>query len=277
MPLRRFGGPVRLAASAALHAMLVGGAALVASTVVRGVEPDRVLTAADQPAAHIIFLAPERLRVGGGGGGGGNRQPGPIRRAHGVGADPVTLRVRKPSTPVPAAISSPAPIADVPPLPAVVLESRPMGSGLFNQIGLPSGGVVSGSSMGPGSGGGVGTGRGTGVGEGDGPGLGRGSGGGAGGGVYRPGGPVSSPRLIKEVRPTYTNEALRSGLQGIVWLEAVVTREGRTSHIRVVKSLEDGLDQEAVAAVAEWRFEPGRLAGDPVDVLVTVLVAFTIR
>jgi protein TonB len=96
--------------------------------------------------------------------------------------------------------------------------------------------------------------------------------------VYRPGGTVSLPRLIREVRPKYTSEAMRSGLQGTVWLEAVVTRDGRTSQIRVVKSLDHGgLDQEAVAAVAEWRFEPGRLAGEPVDVLVTILVGFTIR
>jgi protein TonB len=96
--------------------------------------------------------------------------------------------------------------------------------------------------------------------------------------VYRPGGPVSSPRLIKEVRPKYTSDALRNSLQGTVWLEVVVTRDGRTSQIRVVKSLDHGgLDQEAVAAVAEWRFEPGRLAGEPVDVLVTILIGFSIR
>jgi protein TonB len=278
LPRRKFGALTRLAASAALHVMLVAAVALVSSAVVRGVEPNRATPPADEPIPHLVFLAPEGLRPGGGGGGGGNRQPGPVRRAQGVGTDPITLRVRKPSPPVPAAAASPSAIEEVASLPALVLEAKPMASGLFNQIGLPSGGVLSGSSTGPGSGGGVGTGRGTGVGSGDGPGLGPGSGGGAGGGVYRPGGPVSSPRLIKEVRPKYTSEALRSGLQGTVWLEVVVTRDGRTSQIRVVKSLDrGGLDQEAVAAVAEWRFEPGRLAAEPVDVLVTILVGFSIR
>ena len=38
-----------------------------------------------------------------------------------------------------------------------------------------------------------------------------------------------------------------------------------------------GLDERAIAAVNEWRFEPGRLAGRPVDVLVTVYLDFTIR
>ena len=61
-------------------------------------------------------------------------------------------------------------------------------------------------------------------------------------------------------------------------LEAIVTGAGCASHIRVVRSLDrGGLDEEAVAAVAQWRFEPGRLAGAPVDVIVTILVDFSVR
>lgn len=138
--------------------------------------------------------------------------------------------------------------------------------------------LLSGTSTGPGSGGGVGSGAGTGVGSGRGAGLGPGSGGGTGGGVYRAGGAVSAPRLIKEVRARYTPEAVRNKIQGTVVLEAVVTADGCASQIRVVRSLDrGGLDEEAVAAVAQWRFEPGRLAGVPVDVLVTVMLDFSLR
>jgi TonB family protein len=134
------------------------------------------------------------------------------------------------------------------------------------------------TSTGPGSGGGVGSGIGTGTGSGRGSGLGPGAGGGTGGGVYRPGGAVSAPRLIEEVRPRYTSDALRTKIQGTVFLEAIVRSDGSPSHIRVVRSLDrGGLDEEAVAAVAKWRFEPGRLAGQPVDVLVTIMVDFWIR
>jgi periplasmic protein TonB len=116
------------------------------------------------------------------------------------------------------------------------------------------------------------------MGSGDGPGLGPGSGGSTGGGVYRPGGAVSTPRLIKEVRPKYTTEAFLKKIEGTVVLEAVVTGDGCASQIRVVKSLDrGGLDEEAVLAVAQWRFEPGRLDGAPVDVLVTILLDFWIR
>jgi protein TonB len=67
-------------------------------------------------------------------------------------------------------------------------------------------------------------------------------------------------------------------IQGTVVLEAVVTADGCTSQIRVVRSLDAvGLDQEAVAAVAQWRFDPGRLGTVPVDVLVTIVLDFTIR
>jgi TonB family protein len=165
----------------------------------------------------------------------------------------------------------------VPLLPSIVLEAKPLASGVFEQVGLPVGGMLTGSS-GSGSGGGVGTGSGTGIGSGRGPGLGPGSGGGTGGGVYRPGGAVSAPRLIKEVKPTYTPQALLNRIQGTVVLEAVVTGDGCASQIRVVRSLDrGGLDEEAIAAVTQWRFEPGRLAGAPVDVIVTIMVDFLIR
>ena len=61
-------------------------------------------------------------------------------------------------------------------------------------------------------------------------------------------------------------------------MEVVVTADGCASQIRIVRSLDaGGLDEEAVAAVAQWRFEPGRLSGSPVSVLVMILLDFTIR
>jgi TonB family protein len=61
-------------------------------------------------------------------------------------------------------------------------------------------------------------------------------------------------------------------------LELIVTREGRPSQIHVVQSLDaGGLDDQAIAAAAQWRFEPARLAGTPVDVLVIIMLDFWIR
>jgi TonB family protein len=220
---------------------------------------------------RLVFIAPATGPGGGGGGGGGNRQNSPIRRAQGIGRDALTLRTSKPRRTMPNDASL------APDTPSVVLEARSLASGTFEQTGLPEGGVPIGTSTGPGSGGGVGSGRGTGIGSGQGPGFGSGSGGGAGGGVYRPGGRVSAPRLLSHIKPTYTADALDARIQGSVVLEVVVTRDGRAGAIRILRSLDAGLDQQAIAAVREWRFEPGRLAGVNVDVVVTAALDFQIR
>jgi TonB family protein len=279
LPQRRFGVLTQFTASAALHATM----AIVATLFTIGARPpgdaDRLRRIAEPQIGvrHIVFLAPALPQTGGGGGGGGNQQPGPIRRAQGTGSDAITLRVRKPA-PLISPSTPAAPVQDVPALPALVLDAKPLASGTFDQIGLPSGGVSAGTSTGPGSGGGVGTGNGTGIGSGNGPGLGPGSGGGTGGGPYRPGGAVTAPRIITQVKPAYTNDALLRRIQGTVVVELIVTGEGRPSRIRIVRSLDPGgLDEQGVAAVSQWRFEPGRLAGAPVDVLVTVMLDFAIR
>jgi protein TonB len=74
------------------------------------------------------------------------------------------------------------------------------------------------------------------------------------------------------------NDALSQKIQGTVVLELVVRSDGRPSDIRIVRSLDPGgLDEQAIIAASQWRFEPGRLAGKPVDVLVTVMLDFWIR
>ena len=268
-------GPLQIAASTTLHVTIVVLALLIKTTASSPSSESRRI-AVEAEVRQIVFLAPELPEMAGGGGGGGNQQPEPIRRAQGVGDDAVTLRARKTRPPVIPLATAAAPATDE--VPSVLLDAKPLASGVFDLIGLPAAGVMTGTSAGPGSGGGVGTGRGTGVGSGDGPGLGPGSGGGTGGGAYRAGGAVSAPRVIKEVRPKYTGEALRHKIQGTVVLEVVVTADGLPSQIRIVRSLDGGgLDEEAVSTVAQWRFEPGYLAGVPVDVLVTVLLDFSIR
>ena len=92
------------------------------------------------------------------------------------------------------------------------------------------------------------------------------------------GGSVTAPQVIFEVKPTYTNEALTQKIQGSVVLELVVQADGLPSDIRVVRSLDPGgLDQQAIIAASQWRFEPGRLSGRPVNVLVTLMLDFRIR
>ena len=134
-------------------------------------------------------------------------------------------------------------------------------------------------SQGSGIGGGGGTGEGNGIGPGQGDGLGSGVGGGVGGGVYRPGAGIENPRPIQEVKPRYTGEAMRAKIQGSVWLEVVVLANGTVGDVRVTKSLDSifGLDDEAIRAVRQWQFIPGKRLGEPVAVLVVIELSFTLR
>jgi protein TonB len=273
LPQWRWSWSLQLAGSVCLHVIIAAGIAALAgrtsSTAVALLPTPTIPRPVE--VRHFVFIARSPLPVSGGGGGGGNRQAGPIRRAQGIGSDKITLRAKKPMT-------TSDRVVDLPSAPELLLDAKPLASGTFEQVGLPTGGVSFGTSTGPGSGGGVGEGVGTGIGSGRGPGIGPGTGGGIGGGVYRPGGAVTPPRVLTEVKPTYTNEALFRKVQGSVVLELVVRRDGRPSEIHVIRSLDPGgLDEQAVLAVSQWRFEPGRLAAAPVDVLVTVVLDFWIR
>jgi periplasmic protein TonB len=213
----------------------------------------------------IIWIAqPGR---GGGGGGGGNRMPDPPKL---MTALPRTVVVPKPEVP------TPVPVPEDTKLPELVLPAKTLIEAL---PGATEGTSSNTASQGPGSGGGYGTGTGTGIGPGQGPGLGPGSGGGTGGGAYEPGNGVSWPVKLKEVKPEYTADAMRAKIQGVVELECVVMPDGTVGSLRVTRSLDPifGLDEKAVKAARQWRFIPGMKGGQPVPVLIFILMEFTLR
>ncbi len=129
-------------------------------------------------------------------------------------------------------------------------------------------------SNGTGSGGGIGSGSGGGIGQGTGPGVGEGRGGGVGGGVFRVGGGVSAPRALDTPDPEYSEEARKAKYQGVVVLWLIVDQNGKPRDIKVSRSLGMGLDQKAVEAVRNWKFEPAMKDGKPVAVQINVEVNF---
>ena len=201
-----------------------------------------------------------------------------------VKPEPVVTTARKveePPKPTPAvAPVEPKPVERPPdPLPsrtlvAPVVETAANARDREGVIEHPRGNA---DSQGTGAGGGAGSGQGTGNGEGLGAGIGDGSGGGTGGGPYRPGSGIEPPRLLREVKADYTEDARRRGISGDVELEIVVRRDGGVGDVRVLKGLGAGLEQRAIAAVRQWRFAPARRRGEPVDVIVEVAVEFTLR
>ena len=224
----------------------------------------------DRAPREIIWLA--EPGAGGGGGGGGNQQKEPIKKAELPGKEKLTVPVAKPPEPTPIPEVKPPEEQKIN-IPAVTLSAENETSpGLIES-------KEDTTSQGTGTNGGAGTGSGTGIGNGQGSGLGEGSGGGTGGGVYRPGNGVESPRLLRSVRPNYTAEAMRAKVQGVVRLEGVVLPDGSVGDVKVMRSLDPvfGLDQEAIKAARQFRFVPGTRFGEPVAVLVSFEIEFTLR
>jgi periplasmic protein TonB len=95
----------------------------------------------------------------------------------------------------------------------------------------------------------------------------------------QPGNGVSWPRLVQEVKPNYTADAMRAQVEGLVELEIVVLPDGSVGRVNIVRSLDGrfGLDAEAIRAVRRWRFDPGRRAGKAVAVRVGVELSFNLR
>ena len=87
------------------------------------------------------------------------------------------------------------------------------------------------------------------------------------------------PVVLSEVKPDYTPEAKKQGIQGNVELSVVVNDDGTVGEVKVSKSLDDkyGLDEQAVIAMKKWRFRPGTKDGKPVAVRVTVEMSFKLR
>jgi len=96
--------------------------------------------------------------------------------------------------------------------------------------------------------------------------------------AVRPGNGVTIPRLIRNVKPQYTPEAMRAKIQGSVMVECVVNTDGTVSNARVIRSLDAtfGLDQEAIKAAKQWLFAPGTRNGEPVPVMVSIELTFTL-
>jgi TonB family protein len=92
----------------------------------------------------------------------------------------------------------------------------------------------------------------------------------------RPGGAIRTPVKTRHVAPLYTEMARIARVEGLVILEATIGVDGRVTNVRVLRSI-PLLDQSAIEAVSQWEFTPTQLNGQPVPVIMTVTVNFTLR
>jgi TonB family protein len=90
---------------------------------------------------------------------------------------------------------------------------------------------------------------------------------------------VSAPRLLRHVAPQYSADGMRAGIEGKVRLEFVVKPDGSVGDVRILRSLDAifGLDEAAIVALKQCRFEPGTKDGVAVPVIATMESAFVLR
>jgi len=259
-----------IVASAIVHCVLLGlllSGVLVGHQIVQKAVPHETVTLiAPSPESYAL---PASHKVVSGGGGGGDRDivrapKGELPKATVQQITPpaIVLRNQKPRLAVEPTVVAPPRVA--------LAENHLPNLGVPAPVVMPS----APPSNGTGSGGGIGSGGGGGIGEGHGPGVGAGSGGGIGGGVYHVGEGISAPQAITAPDPQYTEEARRAKTQGTCTLWMIVDSTGVPRDIRVVRGLGHGLDQKALEAVRQWRFQPAMKDGKPVNVEISVEVEF---
>ena len=214
----------------------------------------------DPPPPPVMPVA----RVRGGGGGGGAHQlvaptqgslPKVVQRAPVIPLEPPKINT-------PKLLIQPTTTVQMP-------QNNPM-----PKLGAPHTEQVAMASQGGGSANGFGFGIGGGVGSGQGTGQGPGSTSGFGGGIMSVGGGVSAPEVIHSVQPQFTPEARSQNYQGVVAVQLIVDTQGVPQDVRVVRHLGMGLDEEAIAAVKQYRFRPAKYEGRSVSVQMVIDVDF---
>jgi TonB family protein len=90
-------------------------------------------------------------------------------------------------------------------------------------------------------------------------------------------GDITAPKATSRTDPEYSEIARQLKLTGTAILSLVVDVSGSVRDIQVVQPLGAGLDEKAIAAVSQWKFDPATKDGKPVPVAISVEVDFRIR
>ena len=91
----------------------------------------------------------------------------------------------------------------------------------------------------------------------------------------RVGGQVQTAKLVNKVQPIYPALAKQARIQGTVRLQAVIAKDGSIVELQVLSG-HPLLVQAALDAVRQWHYQPTLLNGDPVEVVTTIDVVFTL-
>ena len=84
------------------------------------------------------------------------------------------------------------------------------------------------------------------------------------------------PRLLQRAPAAYTNDARTAGIEGTVQLSVDIDERGIPVRARILKSLDPGLDQNAIRSLGAWRFQPATEDGRPAPSTATIDVNFSL-
>ena len=84
----------------------------------------------------------------------------------------------------------------------------------------------------------------------------------------------SSVVITSKPQPSYTKEARRNGIQGLVAVKVLLSANGKVSRVRIIKGLPAGLTENAIRAACRMKFKPALKNGEPVSQWVTAEYMF---
>ncbi len=85
---------------------------------------------------------------------------------------------------------------------------------------------------------------------------------------------LSQPMATRKVDPKYPIQLMRENVAGTVILYAVIHTDGTVGNVRILRGVDDRIDQYASQALAQWQFQPATKNGAPVDVEATFQIPF---
>ena len=91
-----------------------------------------------------------------------------------------------------------------------------------------------------------------------------------------PGSEVKAPKPKHTPEPDFSEIAKYEAYQGVVVVNVIVGTDGNVHHVRLLRPLGMGLDENAQSTVQAWRFQPAMRNGQPVAVEMNIEIAFNL-
>jgi TonB family protein len=85
---------------------------------------------------------------------------------------------------------------------------------------------------------------------------------------------LTRPVLIEKLEPSYTQEARAEKVQGSVKVQVEIGVDGLCYNMQILEGVGFGLDEAAISAISQWKFQPGLRNGQPVPMQATIEVNF---